>query len=323
MNRWGSYIYGCCFSLYLKIYQKHPKGCHWLFAQVLRKFWSLVMLGLCLASLLSQPQILENVPMVGRGEEWREVFQEQNPGCWVSWGWWRGLQARQSFKRFRRCSHCGSNSCLWDLKTLSSRKQLPTLQNLLRVAESNLWGVLLRQSWEGLWVAAAEVNRLKKFSPEIILTWKKEGFQSQHHILSALLPEKSVCKGVMLWSYPAYSEVPVLASLSCWAAWVSWNAASGWAVSGSSVHSLSSMSATPLSRSRKPKAKAAFRKRFSSWNKKDTNVPKMHSPHHILSKCSVWHTFSLTPKLIWAFLYQNNTCTEMPIIKGCDDMPGK
>ena len=29
------------------------------------------MLGLCLASLLSQPQILENVPMVGRGEEWR------------------------------------------------------------------------------------------------------------------------------------------------------------------------------------------------------------------------------------------------------------
>lgn len=32
----------------------------------------------------------------------------------------------------------GATSCLWDLKTLSSRKQLPTLQNLLGVAESNL-----------------------------------------------------------------------------------------------------------------------------------------------------------------------------------------
>lgn len=31
------------------------------------------MLGLCLASLLSQPQVLENVPMVGRGKEWRGV----------------------------------------------------------------------------------------------------------------------------------------------------------------------------------------------------------------------------------------------------------
>lgn len=89
----------------------------------------------------------------------------------------------------------------------------------------------------------------------------KERSRAQHHILSVLLPEKSVCRGVMLWSYMAYS---VLASLSCWAAWVSWNAASGWAVSGSRVHSLSSMSATPLSRSRKPKAKAAFRNLFSS-----------------------------------------------------------
>lgn len=30
-----------------------------------------MMLALCFASLLSQPQVLENVPMVGRGEEWR------------------------------------------------------------------------------------------------------------------------------------------------------------------------------------------------------------------------------------------------------------
>ena len=31
----------------------------------------------------------------------------------------------------------------------------------------------------------------------------------------------------------------------------------------------------------------------------------MYSPHHILSKCSVWHIFPLTPKLKWVFLYQN------------------
>lgn len=235
-----------------------------------------------------------------------EVFQKQNPSCWVSWGWWRGLYTCQSFKRFRRCSRCGSNSCLWDLKDSELQKAAahpaePSRNSRVKPVRSVSQAVS-----EGLRASAAEVNRLKRFYPKSFsLEKKKEGFQSQRHILSVLLPEKSVCRGVMLWSYPAYSEVPVLASLSCWAAWVSWNAASGWAVSGSSVHSLSSMSATPLSRSRKPKAKAAFRKRFSSWNKQNTSVPKMHSPHHKLPKCSVWHIFPLTPKLKWVFLYQN------------------
>lgn len=78
--------------------------------------------------------------------------------------------------------------------------------------------------------------------------------------------EKSVCMGAMLWSKAAYWESPVLASLSCCAAWESWKAASGWAESGSRVHSLSSRSATPFRSSQKPKAKAAFRSRFSSWS---------------------------------------------------------
>lgn len=77
--------------------------------------------------------------------------------------------------------------------------------------------------------------------------------------------EKSVCMGTMLWSKAAYWESPVLASLSCCAAWESWNAASGWAESGSRVHSRSSRSATPFRSSQKPKAKAAFLRRFSSW----------------------------------------------------------
>lgn len=80
--------------------------------------------------------------------------------------------------------------------------------------------------------------------------------------------EKSVCMGAMLWSKAAYWESPVLASFSCCAAWESWNAASGWAESGNMVHSLSSRSATPFSSSQKPKAKAAFRRRFSSWHNK-------------------------------------------------------
>lgn len=77
--------------------------------------------------------------------------------------------------------------------------------------------------------------------------------------------EKSVCMGMMLCSKAAYWESPVLASLSCFAAWESWKAASGWAESGSRVHSLSSRSATPFRSSQKPKAKAAFLRRFSSW----------------------------------------------------------
>ena len=276
LNKWGSYIYGCCLSLYLKIDQKHPKGCHWLFCPSFKEILKLTDVGFVFnKSPLPTTGTWKcpyghfwNVPLPMGEEKNGEVFQEQNPSCWVSWRWWRGLYTCQSFKRFQEMFPLWEQQLSLGFKTLSSRKQLPTLQNLLGVAESNLWVVCLRQSREGLRAAAAEVNRLKRFYPKSFsLEKKKEGFQSQRHILSALLPEKSVCRGVMLWSYPAYSEVPVLASLSCWAAWVSWNAASGWAVSGSSVHSLSSMSATPLSRSRKPKAKAAFRKRFSSWNK--------------------------------------------------------
>ncbi|KAK0148575.1 hypothetical protein N1851_011098 [Merluccius polli] len=77
--------------------------------------------------------------------------------------------------------------------------------------------------------------------------------------------EKSVCIGAMFWSKAAYWESPALASLSCLAAWESWKAASGWAESGSRVHSLSRRSPTPFRSSRKPKANAAFRRRFSSW----------------------------------------------------------
>lgn len=84
--------------------------------------------------------------------------------------------------------------------------------------------------------------------------------------------EKSVCMGTMLWSKAAYWESPVLASLSCCAAWESWKAASGWAESGSRVHSLSSRSATPFRSSQKPKAKAAFRRRLSSWQIQIQNV---------------------------------------------------
>lgn len=76
--------------------------------------------------------------------------------------------------------------------------------------------------------------------------------------------EKSVCMGWMLCSKAAYWESPELASLSWCAAWESWKAASGWAESGSRVHSLSRSSATPFNSSQKPKAKAAFRRRFSS-----------------------------------------------------------
>lgn len=85
--------------------------------------------------------------------------------------------------------------------------------------------------------------------------------------------EKSVCMGAMLWSKAAYWESPVLASLSCCAAWESWKAASGWAESGNKVHSLSSKSATPLRSSQKPKAKAALRRRLSSWQITVENRP--------------------------------------------------
>ena len=76
--------------------------------------------------------------------------------------------------------------------------------------------------------------------------------------------EKSVCMGTMLWSKAAYWESPVLASLSCCAAWDSWKAASGWAESGSRVHSRSNRSATPFRSSQNPNASAAFLRRFSS-----------------------------------------------------------
>jgi len=84
--------------------------------------------------------------------------------------------------------------------------------------------------------------------------------------------EKSVCIGAMFWSKAEYWESPVLASFSCLAAWDSWKAASGWAESGSRVHSLSSRSPTPFRSSRKPKAKAAFRRRFSSWRVDSQNI---------------------------------------------------
>lgn len=76
--------------------------------------------------------------------------------------------------------------------------------------------------------------------------------------------EKSVCMGTKLWSKAAYWESPVLASLSCCAAWESWKAASGWAESGRRVHSRSSRSATPFRSSQNPNANAVFLRRFSS-----------------------------------------------------------
>ena len=76
--------------------------------------------------------------------------------------------------------------------------------------------------------------------------------------------------GAMFWSKAAYWESPALASRSCLAAWESWKAASGWAESGSRVHSLSSRSPTPFRSSRNPKARAAFRRRFSSWGTDET-----------------------------------------------------
>lgn len=97
-------------------------------------------------------------------------------------------------------------------------------------------------------------------------------FEFIHTNSDAAQLEKSVCMGTMLWSKAAYWESPVLASLSCCAAWESWKAASGCAESGSMVHSLSSRSATPFRSSQKPKAKAALRRRFSSCQNQNEKI---------------------------------------------------
>lgn len=183
------------------------------------------MLGLCLASLLSQSQVLENVPMVGRGKEWRGVsgtepkllgflrmveralhlvlqaFQEMFP-LWEQ-------QLSLGFKRLRAPeSSCPPAEHSWSSRVKPVRGASQAVSG--RSSGSHCRG-----------------EQTEKVFTRNHSHLKKKRFQSQRHILSALLPEKSVCRGVMLWSYPAYSEVPVLASLSCWAAWVSWNAASG------------------------------------------------------------------------------------------------
>lgn len=50
-------------------------------------------------------------------------------------------------------------------------------------------------------VAVAEVDTGEGFTlSHLDLNEKEEGPQSQLYIRSVLLPEKSVCKGVMLWS---------------------------------------------------------------------------------------------------------------------------
>lgn len=172
-------------SLYLKTYQKHLSVTP-SFAQVLRKVLKLSGVGLVLSS--SQFGLL-----IPRAESWKCLRRE------------RCLSDSQRTPGGLGFLRKGESSAPTTVATGVFRAERLSLESEGQSPSRTV--AATQTSKRCFWGSLGKVFRwwLRRWTPwrsfysnHLDSKWGRP--QSQLHILSVLLPEKSVCKGVMLWS---------------------------------------------------------------------------------------------------------------------------